>query len=269
MMKTTTLTCLAALFLVPSCRGFRQPASLSSEKVAVLGTRASWGNKNHIQKYCDRTSTYRNLRAASSDALVTPGGKDDLVFQASNVLFRISWLSWWSQVILTVVSSITLIFARNILLASARNQGGDGLLLAGTGLAVSFISILWTWGGARLAQRLVKKETTRISAANMIRRCLSVGITINLAGMALALVGAEQIVGALAVKVLTQQGVFGSVERGSVAVQTLQPLDILVVQGNTNALLSHFCSLVALLYLTKLVRRLDPPSVQGDERKRK
>lgn len=200
---------------------------------------------------------------------------DDLIFETSKTLHRISWLSWWSQVILTVVSSITLIFARNVIRAGINTSSnkamvggsGEGLLVAGSGLLVSLLSIVWTWGGARLAKRLVnKKDTRRIAAANMIRREISVGVTLNLLGMALALVGAEQIVGSLAVKVLTQQGVFGGVDR--VAVQTLQPLDILVVQGNTNTLLSHFCSLVALLYQTKLVRHLDPPSTEGDERKR-
>jgi hypothetical protein len=209
---------------------------------------------------------------------------DELILETSKTLHRISWLSWWSQVILTVVSSITLIFARNVIRAGINSSSsssssinsmnkaivgasGEGLLVAGTGLVVSFLSIVWTWGGARLAKRLVhKKGTRRIAAANMVRRAISVGVTLNLLGMALALVGAEQIVGTLAVKVLTQQGVFGGVDR--VAVQTLQPLDILVVQGNTNTLLSHFCSLVALLYQTKLVRHLDPPSTEGDERKR-
>lgn len=204
------------------------------------------------------------------------GEVDELILETSKSLHRISWLSWWSQVILTVVSSITLIFARNVIRAGINSSSmskatvggsGEGLLVAGTGLIVSFLSIVWTWGGARLSKRLInKKDTRRIAAANMIRREISVGVTLNLLGMALALVGAEQIVGSLAVKVLTQQGVFGGVDR--VAVQTLQPLDILVVQGNTNTLLSHFCSLVALLYQTKLVRHLDPPSTEGDERKR-
>ena len=193
---------------------------------------------------------------------------DDFVIDASNTLNRISWLSWWSQAILTVVSSITLLFARNVLRTAQKSPtiGGEGLVVAGTGLVVSFLSIFWTWGGARLGRRLLKKQTTRIEAANMIRRAISVGVSLNLLGMTLALIGAEQIVGTLAVKVLTQQGVLGGMDR--LAVQTLQPLDILVVQGNTNTLLSHFCSLVALLYQTKLVRKLDPPSTEGDARKR-
>lgn len=134
---------------------------------------------------------------------------------------------------------------------------------------MSFLSILWTWGGARLARRLLRRNMNRIEAANMTRRAVSVGISINLLGMLLSLIGAEQIVGGLAIKVLTMQGFLGNSGNSAIATQTLQPLDILVVQGNTNTLLSHFCSLVAYLYLTGCVRKLDPPSVVGDVRKRK
>ncbi len=87
-------------------------------------------------------------------------------------------------------------------------------------------------------------------------------------GMFVTLLGAEQIVGSLAAKVLTMQGVspFGNAASMAVATQTLQPLDILVVQANTNTLLSHFVSLACALYLTKSVHKLDPPS---EDEKRK
>jgi len=94
-----------------------------------------------------------------------------------------------------------------------------------------------------------------------------VGCTINLVGMLATLLGAEQIVGALAIKVLTQSGIQVT-GYGQVPPQ-LQPLDILIVQANTNTLLSHFCSLVGFLWMTRFIAKLDPPSVQGDARKRK
>ena len=90
----------------------------------------------------------------------------------------------------------------------------------------------------------------------------------NLIGMFLTLLGAEQTVGVLAIKVLTARpwnnpGVpFMPGFEGS-----LQPLDILVVQANTNSLLSHFFSLVSLLYLTRYVKKLDPPSEEEKDRK--
>lgn len=134
------------------------------------------------------------------------------------------------------------------------------------GIVISALSIIWTWGGARLSKRLKRKaSTTRINAANMLRRSVRVGVTLNLVGMLVTLLGAEQIVGGLAVKVLTLQGAL--VTNSGTIPSTLQPLDILIVQANTNTLLSHFCSLAGFLWLTNYVDKLDPPSVEGDVRK--
>eukprot|EP00536_Pseudo-nitzschia_multiseries_P003743 jgi/Psemu1/302143/fgenesh1_kg.59_\ len=140
--------------------------------------------------------------------------------------------------------------------------------LAGTSIALSFGSIFWTWATRRLSRRLLKKPTTRIQAANMLRKSTAVGTTLNLMGMAVALFGAEQIVGGLAIKVLTTSTGASAIYQAGQAANLLQPLDILVVQANTNTLFSHFCSIVAYLFLGRSIEQLDPPSVEGDERPR-
>lgn len=107
----------------------------------------------------------------------------------------------------------------------------------------------------------------------MLRRAIRVGVSLNLIGMFLTLLGAEQTVGNLAIKVLTARPWMSGAATGMpMAFATgdgLQPLDILVVQANTNSLFSHFASLVALLYLTRFVSRLDPPSQEGKNGTRK
>jgi len=144
------------------------------------------------------------------------------------------------------------------------------------------LSILWTWGTTRLSRRLLKNQKnnkkknggakggyTRLDVATRIRRVVNIGTTLNILGMTVTLLGAEQIVGTLAAKALS--GGIGNplaAGVGAIASQTLQPLDILVVQANTNTLLSHFVSLVGCLFLNRSVERLDPPSVEGDERER-
>jgi hypothetical protein len=192
---------------------------------------------------------------------------DPLIVDTSEVLGRVSWLSWWAQMILSVIASVTLMFARNVTTQSSQlNPVGSGFFLAGAGIITSFVSIFWTWGAARLSRRFRRKpSTSRISAANMLRRAVKVGCTINLAGMFATLLGAEQIVGALAIKVLTQSGIQVTAY-GQMPAQ-LQPLDILIVQANTNTLLSHFCSLVGYLWMVRFIHKLDPPSVKGDVRK--
>jgi hypothetical protein len=193
---------------------------------------------------------------------------DPLVKDAGLLTRRLSWLSWWSQLILTTVSAVTLVFARNVIRQShpsiAAANSLPNFVLAGGGIVAGYASLFWTWASRRLARRLLRKPTSRIQSANMLRRTIKVGLTLNIIGMLFTIVGAEQIVGALAIKVLTTSRTLALDQSGSL----LQPLDILVVQANTNTLFSHFTSLVALLYLSQQLCKLDPPSVEGDERSR-
>jgi Protein of unknown function (DUF3611) len=104
------------------------------------------------------------------------------------------------------------------------------------------------------------KSTDRRRAAVMLRKAITVGVTINLLGLFLNLLAAEEIIGTLAIKVLAMSPVtsygLGMGGPGAFLDGTLQPLDILVVQANTNALLSHFVSLSCSLYLTRIVTKL-------------
>jgi hypothetical protein len=193
---------------------------------------------------------------------------DPLVKETSALTRRLSWLSWWSQLILTTVSAVTLVFARNVIKQSHTSiteaNSLPNFVLAGGGIVCSCASIFWTWASRRLARRLLRKPTSRIQCANMLRKTIDVGVTINIIGMLFTIVGAEQIVGALAIKALTTSRTLALTESSSL----LQPLDIFVVQANTNTLFSHFTSIVALLYLSRQLKKLDPPSVEGDERTR-
>jgi hypothetical protein len=96
----------------------------------------------------------------------------------------------------------------------------------------------------------------------MLRRTIQVGTTLNLLGMFVTIIGAEEIVGTLCAKVLTTQGVPGGVMAAAGASQIVQPLDILIVQANVNILLSHFVSLTCTYLLNKWVDKLDPPSIE-------
>lgn len=201
---------------------------------------------------------------------------DPLIAQASKALRRSSWLSWWAQVILTTISSVTLLFAKTVLTAQSaggglRNAGVGGFFLAGSGVLLSFLSIIWTWGETRLSRRLLRRRsTTRISAASITRRAVTIGIGINVMGMLMTILGAEQIVGVLAARSLSFQNFNGGIGNnlnaaGNFVSQTLQPLDILIVQANTNTLLSHFISLLLMLWWgNKWILKLDPPTRADD-----
>ena len=214
------------------------------------------------------SSSGDNLDNANDNKKIVEFQKDEVILSASKSLLRISWLSWWTQMILSTVSSVTLLFTKSVMSGGSSSKGSGGLFLAGSGIVMSFLSIIWTWGaGARLSKKLLRRGSIkRIAAANMIRKTLTIGALLNVIGMFITIIGAEQIVGGLAAKVLTSSTNIFSAQQSILPTQLLQPIDILVVQANTNTLLSHFCSLFLLLSLVKWVDRLDPPSTNEKKR---
>lgn len=91
-----------------------------------------------------------------------------------------------------------------------------------------------------------------------MQRAITIGVVINSVGLLCNLLAAQQIIGLFAIKVFTSSAGGGGASRaalfgtGSAALfndNTLQPLDILIIQANTNVLLSQYISLMALLSL--------------------
>lgn len=195
---------------------------------------------------------------------------DSLIYSTSKVLRSTSWFSWWSQVILTVISSITFFFARNVMDAQQavnpmQFKVASKFFLPGLGIITSSISVVWTWGQRRLSRRFLRRSnTSRVEAANLLRRVIKVGVSLNLVGLLTSILGSQYIVGTLVAKSMTSFGGVGAAAGGVVA-QTLQPLDVLVVQASTNILSSHFVSLACLLWLSRMVDQLDPPSLEDDD----
>lgn len=184
--------------------------------------------------------------------------------------------------ILTTISTTILVFAASVVRTGGRNAAAAGnvasapsFFLSAVAVLVSAVSILWTWGnGARLSRRLLRATsavpaTQHIQAARLVRRAVQVQVSINLLGLFLTLLAAEEIVGSLAIKVLTTFGVGAGATIYNAPLMGLQPLDILVVQANTNTLLAQFISLATSLALTDQIRALDPPSTLEEPRKRK
>ena len=247
--------------------------SLSSSIHHPINTCKTLYSNQHDVKSTTATSSSALFLTNANDANIDE--IDPLIYRTSKLLKRSSWFSWWSQVILTVISSITFLFARNVMetqtvgVVPSYNSFGkvaSKFFLPGLGIITSSISIIWTWGQRRLARRFIRRSasTSHVEAANLLRRVIKVGVALNLVGLLLSVLGSQYIVGTLVAKSMTSFiGGTGAVG-GVVASQTLQPLDVLVVQANTNILSSHFVSLACLLWLSRMVDLLDPPSMEDD-----
>jgi len=172
---------------------------------------------------------------------------DAATLRESRAFGAASWVSWWSQLILSVISTVTLTFAN-----AARGTANpllSGFVFSSAGVVCGFVSTFWMWGYKGFSKRLLRPDFDPTQLATQARRSLRLGITINLVGMAVTLLSAELTIGLLAAKALTQglspvPGQFGM----SIA-NAVQPIDLLILQANTNTLVSLFIGLCTSLWL--------------------
>ena len=203
--------------------------------------------------------------APAEHSLVEPDPKQaELVAErakfrrVSLTLWRWSVVSWWLQVILVTVSGVTLFFA-NAVTETKANMGAfsSGLFFSSAGLMLAFVSIFWTWSYSRFATNIRLRAIDSINLPIRLKKKFRVGIVINLLGTCLTLISAEQIVGLLIARVLSVQGIQTTfagatgtlAQQYGIASQAIRPLDIFIVQANTNTLVAHFGSLVTTLWL--------------------
>lgn len=170
--------------------------------------------------------------------------------------FRIcGWVSFWVQAILALVSGAALAFAvaslsfRNGSESASGPGTGSGLFLAVCGLIALCAGAYWAFRYTRLSQRLRSADSKGRPKPGDVIQALKIGLTINLVGMLLTLLGAEAIVGSLLARTFSQSGAI--FERN----QLIQAADIFIVQANTNTVLAHFVGIVASLWLVRCMSR--------------
>lgn len=180
--------------------------------------------------------------------------------------FRIvGWASFWLQIVLAVVSGFVLAFAAASFGVPASNPNtpgvpasggvnpgaGAGLFLASLGLLLLFVGAFWAFRYTRLSRKLKLADAQARPKRGDAVRELYLGLTINLVGMLLTILGAQAIVGSLVAKSFIQ---VGGIFTGNLQ-NFINSRDIFLVQANTNTILAHFVGVVATLWLLRSVNR--------------
>lgn len=162
--------------------------------------------------------------------------------------YRSSWISWWVQVVLTVIASVFLTFANTVRQVSSKDGfiWMNGFAFSVLSAIFSGVSVFWTWNTARSCQRLSRVDSRR--AASTLRKYCQTAVGLSLVGIFANIIGAEQIAGTLASKVLSSQTLRELLATNQLA-NSFQSLDIFLVQANTNVLVSHFASLLCYILL--------------------
>ena len=177
-----------------------------------------------------------------------------------NQLFsRCTWISWWVQLVLSVISSVILVFANTVRQAGTKQSlWASGFSFSVIGVMICLLNSFWTWNTARLSSRITARKIPESSIFPTMRRYCQISVVIALIGMFVTIISAEMIVGNLVSKTLLSSQVVGVVpvlSANGMAQNTLQALDIFLVQANTNALVAHFAPLVCYLFLQTQIPR--------------
>lgn len=171
--------------------------------------------------------------------------------------FRLTgWISFWTQLVLTVISGITLIFAvaagRTPTGVSTNPGTGVGGLLTIVGIGILVFNMYWALTRyVSVGRRLSGSKSNRPKKLDTIQS-IRLGLMVSLVGMLLAILGAETIVGLLVGKALSQ-GIGGFVNTDPS--RFIQPADTFVVQASINVILAQFAGIVSALWLLNRISR--------------
>lgn len=167
--------------------------------------------------------------------------------------FRITgWISFWIQLILTVISSITLLFASSQSRNATTPGTGIGVAVTLIGIGVLGFNMYWSvFRYVAIGKKLAGNPAARPKKSDTIQ-AIRLGLIASLVGILLSLLGAQATVGLLAAKAFSQ-GVGGFVNTDPS--KFIQPLDVLVVQASTNVILAQFIGIIAALWLLNRMSR--------------
>jgi hypothetical protein len=176
--------------------------------------------------------------------------------QIAQTMRRIGWISFWTQVVLGVISAVILllfaVFSQRPGSPSNNPGTGFGIFLAVGGLIVLGASVYWSFRYTRLGAQLQSSNSSNRPRKVTTIQVLRSGLTINLIGMLVTLFGSYAIIGTLVGRAISPQ---------AVTTQLIDPnriisgLDVLAVQANTNTTFAHFLSLVGTLWLLNRLGR--------------
>ena len=208
------------------------------------------------------------IGAADDDSYPEKNGSSNTLTTSipsiSRLIIRTAWISWWFQIILTVIAGVILTFANTVRSVGVTNSGSaltlpsfsssfwtSGFAFSSIGVFISFINCGWTWNITRLIRRILggKIKGDKLNIVGTIRRYCRISVVISLLGQFFTLLGAEQIVGTLASKVLSNNsnGLFPVIQTSGYS--TLQALDIFLVQANTNLLVGFYVPLLLFVWV--------------------
>lgn len=172
--------------------------------------------------------------------------------RATDALRRWGWFSFWSQLVLGVVSAAAL-------LLSAAFTSADGprgaLWLTILSVLGGFLATFWAYGYQKAAQRMQEyldgAEVAKMKKSDVVQS-LANGAALSLGALGAALAALLSLVGALVARTVAN----ATVDPAAAAAAGYHPvvaLDVFLMASAANALLQHFVALACNLWVLNVV----------------
>lgn len=198
----------------------------------------------------------QSIAPATSTALAGSGSA------AARALWRLGWLTWWVQVTLTVVAAVIILFSLAFPAVSLKEAASVvGIALSALSVVIALASVACTYSYTRLSLWLSRQQQPGATGAyssrsgeeaivsGRIAGRLRVGLWLAIAGLVVALLGLQAVVGTLLGRVLTSGLSVQPYARGAVQASVVQPIDVLVVQACANVMMGLMAALVCTVWM--------------------
>mmetsp|Transcript_20387 Transcript_20387/g.29582 ORF Transcript_20387/g.29582 Transcript_20387/m.29582 type:complete len:250 (-) Transcript_20387:116-865(-) len=162
-------------------------------------------------------------------------------YDNGRALSRLGWLAWWLELPLSMTTAAIVAFALVTKGSTASAAVSAGLVFAVAAVVTCLISIIVAWAYAAMGRRIMAGKKSFPAS-----RLIWFGLFLAFIGIVLSLLGVQIIVGTTLGKALSS-GLSSSNVVQSVSAVTA--IDLLVIQGCVNALMSQFIAMTVAMNL--------------------
>ncbi|MBF2058437.1 MAG: DUF3611 family protein [Cyanobacterium sp. T60_A2020_053] len=170
-----------------------------------------------------------------------------VVQKVSSNLQRWGFWGFWTQLVLGIISTVTLLFSTPALFETdARLEGiRFGIFCAFVGIILLIGALVTAFRYGRIGRKVQNRDPAMRPKKSDTLQLIRIGLVLNLVGMLFAILGAEALVGITLAKLLTLSPQL----IGPNTQQYVNSLDMLIIQANTNTIAAHFSGIVTSLIL--------------------
>lgn len=171
-----------------------------------------------------------------------------IIKKVSSNLQRWGFWGFWSQLILGIISTVTLLFSTPVLLENKENTFGNqfGIFCAFVSIVMLIVAIFgFSFRYGKIGKKINSANFEERPKKTDTIRLIKIGLILNLVGILIAILGAEALVGLALGKSLTLSPQL----IGPDSQNFVNSLDLLIIQANTNTITAHFAGIVTSLIL--------------------